>query len=515
MGEFFKYSTYQIHDFCQELNRMLLSLPVETIGKMGLEFGSKEPNSRFFNNNEKAFKMMLNSSVPNDYMDEYDVKLLIEELCNMLVYYYTAISLSNDEKCDLIEKYTGIRAKYFEEHGDGFYKIHPISSLRENMSYEYCMTIPMRKKLRKILENKPDEVIFKLGMALGNARDELGLSDEFKEYWYKDNIKEEISEYKDSLARLLSGMVLPATIGSWADLAEELEITLDILERATGIRMEIENKDRPSRFRIHPISSLNESMAKKGDLIDMFLPVISVDEFEPKVGKSVQVIVVGFYLFEEKAAEDFRSFLERGTTVLLDSEVSPNPDEHGHWIVFIEFRRNKDFWEKFENTIDEAERLIGDSIEWKVRPYFGDKKVFDFKDEVLKELVILEPAEYVIKRKHKLEDGDASMKESLDEFFKDALSIKHKVEDGMLIFEYKTPGRYLQKKERLYFKTHSFGEAQVMLESEIPEAVEVSYLSREVVVLKHMLGESYIVNSTKSKIYIEKEDEILILKRYE
>ena len=66
---------------------------------------------------------------------------------------------------------------------------------------------------------------------------------------------------------------------------------------------------------------------KNGDLAGTILPDVSIDEFEPKAGKDLEVIVVAFYLDDEAPAADLNTFIQRGFIDTLDVEVSPSTDE--------------------------------------------------------------------------------------------------------------------------------------------------------------------------------------------
>ena len=71
---------------------------------------------------------------------------------------------------------------------------------------------------------------------------------------------------------------------------------------------------------------------KNGDLAGTVLQEVSIDEFEPKAGDDLEVIVVAFYLTDEAPAEDLNTFIQRGFIDTLDVEVSPNTDEEGRYL---------------------------------------------------------------------------------------------------------------------------------------------------------------------------------------
>lgn len=153
-----------------------------------------------------------------------------------------------------------------------------------------------------------------------------------------------------------------------------------------------------------------------GDLKGVILPEISIDEFEPKAGEDVDVIVVAFYLTDQEPAEDLNTFIQRGFIDTLDVEVSPNTDEEGRYLVFVEMNRDDSFPNKFQALVKDVGNLAGDT-EWQVKTYFSDGQAFAFNDPALFNYVIIDPADYVPKDKFKMKD----VKEGVEEFFKTSL----------------------------------------------------------------------------------------------
>jgi len=151
---------------------------------------------------------------------------------------------------------------------------------------------------------------------------------------------------------------------------------------------------------------------KNGDLAGTILPEISIDEFEPKAGENLEVIVVAFYLTDEGPAEDLNTFIQRGFIDTLDVEVSPNTDEEGRYLVFVEMSRDDSFPNKFQALVKDVGNVAGE-LDWKVKTYFSDGQAFAFNDPALYNYVIIDPSQYVPKDEFKVEDT----KEKIKEFF--------------------------------------------------------------------------------------------------
>ena len=143
---------------------------------------------------------------------------------------------------------------------------------------------------------------------------------------------------------------------------------------------------------------------KNEDLKGTILPTVSIDEFEPKAGDNENVIVVAFYLIDQDPAEDLNTFIQRGVVDTLDVEVSPNTDDDGRYLVFVEMARNNTFPQKFQALLRDIKNVAG-KLDWKVKTYLSDGQEYDPTDPALYQNIIVNPEEYVSK--------DEFMKESI------------------------------------------------------------------------------------------------------
>lgn len=111
---------------------------------------------------------------------------------------------------------------------------------------------------------------------------------------------------------------------------------------------------------------------KSGDLKDTVLKKISLDEFEPKTGNEKDVAVVGFYLNTEGAAQDLYNFLGGSIVENRDVEVSPNPNDDGYYMVFVEMDRTESLIDDLQEMLAEMENVSG-KLDWQVKtPYIDD-----------------------------------------------------------------------------------------------------------------------------------------------
>jgi len=118
-----------------------------------------------------------------------------------------------------------------------------------------------------------------------------------------------------------------------------------------------------------------------GDLETLVDNTVSVGEFKPKTGTEEDVIVVGFYVKDEAPAIDLAKFIERGVTPMLDTEVSPNPNDIGMYIVFVEVE-NEDLMNTTLNLINDIHGLVKVK-EWAIK--FYKREAINIKTEDIQE----------------------------------------------------------------------------------------------------------------------------------
>jgi hypothetical protein len=101
----------------------------------------------------------------------------------------------------------------------------------------------------------------------------------------------------------------------------------------------------------------NEGL-RSGDLEYLILPIVTVDDFEPKSGSADNIVVMTFYAKDLEPANDFATFIERGTHKILDTEVSPAPDENGNYLIFIEMNRDETMFDIAKKILKDVDKLV-------------------------------------------------------------------------------------------------------------------------------------------------------------
>ena len=103
---------------------------------------------------------------------------------------------------------------------------------------------------------------------------------------------------------------------------------------------------------------------KYNELQDLVLPKLSIDEFSPKTGDNKDVMVLGFYVKDKEPAKDLSHFIENGAYDILDVESSPASNDDGEYMVFVEVKRDDNFFELTEKVVDDLGNIM-DIDGWK------------------------------------------------------------------------------------------------------------------------------------------------------
>lgn len=161
---------------------------------------------------------------------------------------------------------------------------------------------------------------------------------------------------------------------------------------------------------------INEGL-KEGDLQDLVLPMVSIDEYESKLDDDS--IVVAFYVQDRDPANDLNRFIQKGSADVLDTDVSPSANEDGYYLVFVELLRDASFVDKMLDIIDEVRNLTL-VTKWQAK-VFEVEGMLDMTDENLAANVRLTSRE---------DDQEAEIKE----FFQHSILDDVLVESGHLVF---------------------------------------------------------------------------------
>lgn len=158
---------------------------------------------------------------------------------------------------------------------------------------------------------------------------------------------------------------------------------------------------------------------KINDLRDLVRTKIHVDEFESKMGKDDDIIVISFKLKYRDPAVDLVNYLEKGYDWVLDADVSTGTVSDGGWIVFIEASRRPSISAKIHSLLDDLKSLTGNDPKSYIYRYKNDTEYRPFTIEDFENIVPLTPREY--RRRNRPQELEAMV---------DAAGIKSKEKGG-------------------------------------------------------------------------------------
>ena len=215
---------------------------------------------------------------------------------------------------------------------------------------------------------------------------------------------------------------------------------------------------------------------REHDLADLVIPMVSIDEFESKVDDDA--IVIGFFVKDFEPANDLNRFIQKSPVVLLDTDVSPAPNEDGYFLVFVEVSRDPTFAEKFLTILDEISNLVEiDPSDWRFTCYQHDG-VFEVTEEKVKVLIRTESIEDL---KQKAFDDE------LLEFFKNSVLDNVQLNEGNLSL---IRGTQSVNGELVYF-----GSLEDLSESIRDRAVNLTEeANRSCRTFEKLLGEGWLVH---------------------
>lgn len=258
---------------------------------------------------------------------------------------------------------------------------------------------------------------------------------------------------------------------------------------------------------------------KSDDLRDTILPRISVDEFEPKSGRDDEIVVVALFAADEQPAKDLDNFIETSIYDIIDADVSPNPDEEGRFLIFLELKRQADFWQKLDSIIEDIENITGKQ-KWMVSVRGLDYECF-LGDDELKTALILDPIEYIEDKANgdELQSNSTDVSvgydveqempavPALESFFSDSLLLTTDRNDSIIVLR--------DHHNTMKLELVDFGESGKLIERQELTGASLLENPYEVRKLRFMLGQGWHVNKVKDKLVVDNDwSDNLLITRY-
>lgn len=221
---------------------------------------------------------------------------------------------------------------------------------------------------------------------------------------------------------------------------------------------------------------LNEQGLSPNVLHDLVHPIISIDEYTPKIDDR-NIVIMFQVLNNFDAAYDLSSFIEKTTPNAIDTEAAETPNLDGRYQVFVEMPRNAEFADTLVSIIRNVENLCPDPG-WKLQLYGVNDPIDIDVDEVQNNL-------------------DLSSPEEIKEFLQaDDVSV---LEEGVLQIS-------ILNKDFIYSKSSSFASEKYV------EKLLKENTSLDNTILSNYLSTDYAIVRSGSQYIVGKDGQYLILR---
>tara|TARA_Y100001937_G_scaffold16405_2_gene22674 strand:- start:4129 stop:4602 length:474 start_codon:yes stop_codon:yes gene_type:complete len=134
---------------------------------------------------------------------------------------------------------------------------------------------------------------------------------------------------------------------------------------------------------------------KHGEMINLVNPIISIDQYRPKIGEVSETVVLAFEVAQEGAAGDLSNLIETDVVKSLDVDVSQGPNNNGKYLVFVEFERNKNLHKNIMEIVKTVSKVT-DINEWTYEYYKGEGSK-ELTEDNLSQTVLDNQQQYVLK----------------------------------------------------------------------------------------------------------------------
>jgi len=128
------------------------------------------------------------------------------------------------------------------------------------------------------------------------------------------------------------------------------------------------------------------------DLVNMVVPIITVDKYEAKLGEDDEIVTITFTVKGKQVGDDLVDWLERGYDYILDAQTSEGEVSPGKWLVFVEMDRRTKVPERIVEMIEDMVTLTDLPLkDWTV---IVDEEEYEVDVGILKSKLILSPHQY-------------------------------------------------------------------------------------------------------------------------
>jgi hypothetical protein len=131
---------------------------------------------------------------------------------------------------------------------------------------------------------------------------------------------------------------------------------------------------------------------RHSDLSDAIDHVFTVDQYQSKMGKDENTIVLRFRANGKEPAIDLMEFIEKGYSFILDADMSAGEESDGSYSVFVEVERSPDAPNEILELLNGISRLT-DVRKWRFR-WYKDSIGKEFNIDNFSSSIPLTPEDY-------------------------------------------------------------------------------------------------------------------------
>jgi hypothetical protein len=243
-------------------------------------------------------------------------------------------------------------------------------------------------------------------------------------------------------------------------------------------------------------SNLTEGL-RRSDLKDQIENLFTIDQYQSKMGRDEDVLVLRFRAADKEPAIDLMEFIEKGYPFVLDADISSGEERDGKYSIFVEIERTEKAPSQIKDLLAGVSQLC-DCTQWRFR-FYKDVRGHDFSEDAVRESVPLNPEAYKAAQ-------ESQQTTEVGEFFDQGSMESIEVDENRNITFTKSYAGDLTA------KLIAIGEYNT-LKGALQGAIQLDESSRsQVVYLNKYLG-NYDINKIEGHFLIRNGDKAIILQK--
>tara|TARA_E500000318_G_scaffold105836_1_gene113193 strand:- start:518 stop:1228 length:711 start_codon:yes stop_codon:yes gene_type:complete len=146
--------------------------------------------------------------------------------------------------------------------------------------------------------------------------------------------------------------------------------------------------------------------------------LITIDNFEAKLGNDEDVSVVKLQTDNKEVAQDLVHFIETGNKFVLDADNSPAKNDDKRYDVFVELERNQNLPKQIVELVRDVEQVSG-MLPWRFI-FHKQNKSYKLSEENLNTVIPTSASQYKFLT-------DENIEEDINKFFESASVITKRI----------------------------------------------------------------------------------------